>query len=83
MLTEITLGLQGCLRVGRLFEEGRMAPEMINVIKRKNCGKALDIARMSRDMLGGNGISDEFPVMRHMVNLKPLTPMKVPMMFTP
>ena len=47
-----------------------MAPEMINVIKRKNCGKALDIARMSRDMLGGNGISDEFPVMRHMVNLE-------------
>lgn len=70
MLTDITLGLQGCLRVGRLFEDGRMAPEMISVIKRNNCGRALDIARMSRDMLGGNGISDEFPVMRHMVNLE-------------
>lgn len=70
MLTDITLGLQGCLRVGRLFEEGRMAPAMISVIKRNNCGRALDIARMSRDMLGGNGISDAFPVMRHMVNLE-------------
>ncbi|MDD2867731.1 acyl-CoA dehydrogenase [Neomegalonema sp.] len=70
MLTEITLGLQAALRVGRLFEEGRMAPEMISVIKRNNCGKALDVARMARDMHGGNGISDEFPVMRHMVNLE-------------
>jgi len=70
MLTEITLGLHACLRVGRLFEEGRMAPEMISVIKRNNCGKALDIARLARDMHGGNGISDEFPVMRHMLNLE-------------
>ena len=70
MLTEITIGLQAALRVGRLFEEGKMAPEMISLIKRNNCGKALDIARMARDMHGGNGISDEFPVMRHMVNLE-------------
>ena len=70
MLTEITLGLQGALRVGRLFEADRMAPEMISVIKRNNCGKALEIARMARDMHGGNGISDAFPVMRHMVNLE-------------
>jgi glutaryl-CoA dehydrogenase len=70
MLTEISLGLQACLRVGRLFEAGRMAPEMISIVKRNNCGKALDIARMARDMHGGNGISDEFPVMRHMVNLE-------------
>lgn len=70
ILTEITLGLQAALRVGHLFENGQMAPEMISVIKRNNCGKALDIARMSRDMHGGNGISDEFPVMRHMVNLE-------------
>ncbi|MBN8647410.1 MAG: acyl-CoA dehydrogenase [Caulobacterales bacterium] len=70
MMTEITLGLQACLRVGRLFEEGQMAPEMISIIKRNNCGKALNIARMARDMHGGNGISDEFPIMRHMVNLE-------------
>lgn len=70
MMTDITLGLQACLRVGRLFEEGQMAPEMISLIKRNNCGKALNIARLSRDMHGGNGISDEFPVMRHMVNLE-------------
>jgi glutaryl-CoA dehydrogenase len=70
MQTEIALGLQAALRVGRLFEEGRMAPEMISLIKRNNCGKALDIARMARDMHGGNGISDEFPVMRHMLNLE-------------
>ena len=70
MLTEISLGLQACLRVGRLFEEGRMAPEMISVIKRNNCGKALDIARNARDMHGGNGISAEFGVIRHMVNLE-------------
>ena len=70
MQTEIALGLQACLRVGRLFEAGRMAPEMISLIKRNNCGKALDIARMARDMHGGNGISDEFPVFRHMVNLE-------------
>lgn len=70
MMTDITLGLQACLRVGRLFEEGQMAPEMISLIKRNNCGKALNIARMARDMHGGNGISDEFPIMRHMVNLE-------------
>ena len=70
MMTEITLGLQAALRVGRLFEEGRMAPEMISLIKRNNCGKALDIARVARDMHGGNGISDEFPVFRHMANLE-------------
>ena len=70
MLTEISLGLQGCLRVGRLFEAGDWAPEMISVIKRNSCGKALEIARMARDMHGGNGISDAFPVMRHMMNLE-------------
>ena len=70
MQTEISLGLQASLRVGRLMDEGRAAPEMISMIKRNNCGKALDIARMSRDMHGGNGISEEFQVMRHMVNLE-------------
>ena len=70
MLTEISLGLQGCLRVGRLFEAGDWAPEMISVIKRNSCGKALEIARMARDMHGGNGVSDAFPVMRHMMNLE-------------
>ncbi len=70
MQTEITLGLQASLRVGRLMDEGRAAPEMISMIKRNNCGKALDIARMARDMHGGNGISEEFQVMRHMVNLE-------------
>ncbi|WP_417457929.1 acyl-CoA dehydrogenase [Kordiimonas sp.] len=70
MLTEITLGLQACLRVGRLLDEGRSAPENISLIKRNSCGKALDIARMARDMHGGNGIADEFHVIRHMVNLE-------------
>jgi len=70
MQTEITLGLHAALRVGRLFEAGQMAPEMISLIKRNNCGKALDIARMARDMHGGNGISDEFHVMRHLMNLE-------------
>ncbi|MBK5947050.1 acyl-CoA dehydrogenase [Rhodobacter veldkampii DSM 11550] len=70
MLTEISLGLQGCLTVGRLMDSANAAPEMISLIKRNNCGKALDIARMARDMHGGNGISDAFPVMRHMVNLE-------------
>ncbi|MFO1142045.1 MAG: acyl-CoA dehydrogenase [Amaricoccus sp.] len=70
MLTEITLGLHACLRVGRLLEAGSWAPEMISVIKRNSCAKALDIARMARDMHGGNGISDAFPVMRHMLNLE-------------
>ncbi|RVK95242.1 acyl-CoA dehydrogenase [Sinorhizobium meliloti] len=70
MQTEIALGLQGSLRVGRLVDEGRMAPEMISIVKRNNCGKALDIARMARDMHGGNGISEEYQVMRHMMNLE-------------
>jgi glutaryl-CoA dehydrogenase len=70
MQTEITLGLQAALRVGRLFDEGKMAPEMISLIKRNNCGKALDVARQARDMHGGNGIAVEFHVMRHMVNLE-------------
>lgn len=70
MQTEIALGLQAALRVGRLFDDGRMAPEMVSLIKRNNCGKALDIARLARDMHGGNGISDEFGVMRHMINLE-------------
>ncbi|MEZ0000135.1 acyl-CoA dehydrogenase [Sinorhizobium fredii] len=70
MQTEIALGLQGSLRVGRLMDEGRMAPEMISLVKRNNCGKALDVARMARDMHGGNGISEEYQVMRHMLNLE-------------
>ena len=70
MMTEITLGLQASLTVGRLMDQGNAAPEMISLIKRNNCGKALDIARQARDMHGGNGISDAFPVMRHMVNLE-------------
>ena len=70
MQTEIALGLQATLRVGRLMDEARAAPEMISIIKRNNCGKALDIARMARDMHGGNGISLEFQVIRHMVNLE-------------
>jgi len=68
--TEISLGLQAVLRVGRLMDEGRAAPEMISLIKRNNCGKSLDIARVSRDMHGGNGISDEFHVIRHVMNLE-------------
>ena len=70
MATEIGLGLQGALRAGRLFDEGKLPPELISLIKRNNCGKALEIARLARDMHGGNGISAEFPVMRHMVNLE-------------
>ena len=70
MQTELTLGLQAARRVGRLMDEGLAAPEMISLIKRNNCGKALDIARMSRDMHGGNGISGEFQVIRHMINLE-------------
>ncbi|MEI8298226.1 MAG: acyl-CoA dehydrogenase [Pseudomonadota bacterium] len=70
MQTEIALGLQAALRVGRLFDEGKMAPEMISLIKRNNCGKALDIARVARDMHGGNGISSEYHVMRHAQNLE-------------
>ncbi|MCR9095338.1 MAG: acyl-CoA dehydrogenase [bacterium] len=70
MQTEITLGLHGCLRAGRLLDEGRLAPENISLLKRNNCGKALKIARKARDMHGGNGISDEFHVIRHLVNLE-------------
>jgi glutaryl-CoA dehydrogenase len=70
MQTEIALGLQGALRVGRLMDEGRMAPEMISLVKRNNCGKALDIARQARDMHGGNGIQIEYQVMRHAQNLE-------------
>jgi len=70
MQTEIALGLQAALRVGRLFDAGRVQPEMISLIKRNNAGKALDIARMARDMHGGNGIADEFHVIRHMINLE-------------
>jgi len=70
MQTEIALGLQGSLRVGRLMDENRMAPEMISIVKRNNCGKALDIARQARDMHGGNGIQIEYHVMRHAQNLE-------------
>ncbi len=70
MLTEISLGLQASLQVGRLLDDANAAPEMISIVKRNNCGKALDIARWSRDMHGGNGISEEFQVIRHMVNLE-------------
>lgn len=70
MMTEITLGLHASLRVGRLFDDGRFAPEMISLVKRNNCGKALDIARMARDMHGGNGIQEEYHVMRHAQNLE-------------
>lgn len=69
-LTEIALGYQGCLRVGRLKDEGKWAPEMVSLIKRNSCGKALDIARACRDMLGGNGIADEYHVIRHVMNLE-------------
>lgn len=70
MQTEISLGLQGCLRAGQMMDAGSIAPELISLIKRNSCGKSLAIARTARDMLGGNGISDEYPVMRHMVNLE-------------
>ncbi|MDN6276374.1 acyl-CoA dehydrogenase [Psychrobacter sp.] len=70
MQTEITLGLQAALRVGRLMDEDNASPEMISLIKRNNCGKALDIARIARDMHGGNGISDEFHIIRHVMNLE-------------
>ena len=70
MQTEIGIGLQACYRAGELMDAGQIAPELISLIKRNSCGKALDIARQARDMLGGNGISDEYPVMRHMVNLE-------------
>ena len=70
MQTEITLGLQGCLRLGRMKDEGSASPEITSIMKRNSCGKALDVARVARDMLGGNGISDEFGVIRHLVNLE-------------
>src|SRR5215831_7925929 len=70
MQTEITLGLQGCLRLGRLKDEGKAAPEITSIMKRNSCGKALDIARLARDMHGGNGIVDEFHVIRHVLNLE-------------
>ena len=70
MQTEIALGLQGCLRMGRLFDAGRLAVESISLMKRNNCGKALEVARMARDMHGGNGISDEYHVIRHLMNLE-------------
>jgi glutaryl-CoA dehydrogenase len=70
MQTEIALGLQASLRVGRLMDDGKFAPEMISIVKRNNVGKSLDIARMSRDMHGGNGISGEYQVMRHLMNLE-------------
>jgi glutaryl-CoA dehydrogenase len=70
MQTEITMALQGCLRLGRMKDEGTAAVEITSMMKRNSCGKSLDIARMARDMLGGNGISDEFGVARHLVNLE-------------
>jgi glutaryl-CoA dehydrogenase len=70
MQTDISLALQGCFRAGQLMNENNIAPELISLIKRNSCGKSLEIARKARDMLGGNGISDEYPVMRHMVNLE-------------
>ncbi len=70
MQTEITLGLQACLRISRLQEQGRATPEMVSIVKRNNAGKALEIARLARDMHGGNGISDEFHVIRHMLNME-------------
>jgi glutaryl-CoA dehydrogenase len=70
MQTEITLGLQSVLRLGRLMDEGRAAPEMVSLLKRNNAGKALDISRLARDMHGGNGISDEYHVIRHLMNLE-------------
>ena len=70
MQTEISLGLQACLRVGRIFDEGKISPEMISIVKRNNCGKALDISRQARDLHGGNGIMEDYNIMRHMCNLE-------------
>ena len=70
MQTELTLGLLGALRLGRLMDEHKAAPPAISLMKRNNCGKALDIARAARDMHGGNGVSDEYHVIRHMLNLE-------------
>ena len=69
-MTEISIGLQACLQVGRLKDKGLVQPEMISLIKRNSCGKALEIARNARDMLGGNGISDEYHIIRHVMNLE-------------
>jgi len=70
MQTDISLAMQGCLRAGQMLSAGTISPDLISLIKRNSCGKALEIARKARDMLGGNGISDEYPVMRHMMNLE-------------
>jgi glutaryl-CoA dehydrogenase len=70
MLTEISIGLQACLQVGRLMDDGISSPQMVSLIKRNSCGKALEAARLARDMLGGNGVSDEYHVIRHMMNLE-------------
>jgi len=70
MQSEIAIGLQSCLRAGQMLSDGAISPDLISLIKRNSCGKSLEIARTARDMLGGNGISDEYPVMRHMVNLE-------------
>lgn len=72
MQADITLALQGCLRLGRMKYEGRAAVEITSIMKRNSCGKALEVARLARDMLGGNGTSDEFGVARHLVNLEVL-----------
>jgi glutaryl-CoA dehydrogenase len=70
MQTEIALGLQAALRLGRLMDEGKAAPELVSLVKRNNCGKALEIARTARDMHGGNGVADEYHVIRHVMNLE-------------
>ena len=70
MLTDISLGLQGCFCLGRMKDEGIASVEVTSILKRNSCGKALDVARMARDMMGGNGISDEFGLARHLVNLE-------------
>ena len=70
MQTEIALGLQASLRVGRIFDEDQIAPEMISIVKRNNCGKALEISRQARDLHGGNGIMEDYHIMRHMCNLE-------------
>jgi glutaryl-CoA dehydrogenase len=70
MLSEITLGREACYQVGRMMDEGKASPEIISLIKRNSCGKSLTIARECRDMLGGNGISDEYHVIRHVMNLE-------------
>ena len=76
METEIAIGLQASLQVARPMDQGRVSTEAISIIKRNNCGKALEISRVARDMLGANGVSDEYHIIRHMINLRPSTPMK-------